>query len=411
MVHHDDGEACMTTFRRFSLIFVCLAACRGSSPSAQAVNQKQLEILVDSLMPGVAKAAGLEFKSTPKSAVRTRNQIRTYLIAKLARELPDARLEGITATYRLLNMVSDTLDLRQLFLALYTEQIAGFYDPDSTTLFAVQGGDPAALRMVLAHELVHALQHQYVPLDSILHDVTDGDRQAAAQAVMEGQATLVSLVAMLPGMNIQTDDAFWENFRDQLSKQRFGASVFASAPMVIREGLTFPYLDGAEFMRAFDKTHPGKVPFGSMLPASTEQILHADRYASGDQPITIRFTGDTAGAMFEDTFGEFAIESLRAQLIGATTVRTDPAIGWGGDRLRVYRSAAGPALVWVTVWDEPRWAEQFLTQVAGPLARHPRAGYRVTVEPERFGGKAAVRVVVAPAGWQLWQSLPEAGIR
>jgi AcrR family transcriptional regulator len=390
---------------------MALVACRGVSPSAQSVNQKQLEMLVDSLMPGVAKAAGLEFKSTPRSAVRTKEQIRAYLIAKLARELPDDRLEGITATYRLLNMIPDTLDLRALFLALYTEQVAGFYDPDSTTLFAVQGGDPAQLRLVLAHELVHALQHQYLPLDSILHDVTDGDRQTAAQAVMEGQATLVSMVAILPGVDIQTDDAFWDNFRDQLSKQQFGATVFAGAPMVIREGLTFPYIDGAQFMRTYDRTHPGKVPFGTALPMSTEQILHPDRYASGDKPITVRFIGDTAGVIFEDTFGEFDIELLRAQLIGATSVRTDPAIGWGGDRLRVYRSAAGPALVWVTVWDEPRYAAQFTAQVAGPLSQHPGAGNRTTVEPIQVAGRAGVRVVVAPTGWSGWKSLPQVEIR
>ena len=241
------GTGRMSNVRRILLIVVALAACRGTSPSAQAVDQRQLAILVDSLMPGVAKAAGLQFKSTPKSAIRSRDQIRAYLVAKLDRDLPAARLEGITDTYRLLGMIPDTLELRQLFLALYTEQIAGFYDPDSTTLFAVKGADPAQLRLVLAHELVHALQHEYVPLDSILHDVTDGDRQAAAQAVMEGQATLVSLVAMLPGMNIQTDDAFWDSFRDQLARQQFGQSVFASAPMAIREALVFPYVEGASF--------------------------------------------------------------------------------------------------------------------------------------------------------------------
>jgi hypothetical protein len=363
-------------------------------------------------MPGVAKAAGLEFKSTPKSAIRTKDQIRTYLIAKRARELPDARLDGITAAYRLLNMIPDSTDLRALFLALYTEQIAGFYDPDSTTLFAVQGGgDPAELRLVLAHELVHALQHQYVPLDSILHDVTDGDRQTAAQAVMEGQATLVSLIAMLPGKDIQTDDAFWENFRDLLSKQQFTASVFASAPMAIREGLLFPYRDGAEFVRAYQKAHPGKVPFGAALPTSTEQILHPDRYASGDTPVSVRFKDDTAGVIFEDTFGEFSIETLRAQLLAATSVRTDPAIGWGGDRFRVYRSGTGPALVWLTLWDEPRYAAQFKAQVADPLSQHPKAGYRIAVEPMQVGGKAGVRVVVAPTGWERWKSLPVAEIR
>jgi hypothetical protein len=400
-----------TRVRRIALVGACLLACRGTAPSAQTITQPQLAALVDSLMPGVARSAGLAFKATPKSAVRTREQIHAYLVAKMARELPDARVEGITATYRLLNMISDTLDLRALFLALYTEQIAGFYDPDSTALFAVQGSDPAALRLTLAHELVHALQHQYLPLDSILHDVSDGDRQTAAQAVMEGQATLISLIAMLPEVDLLTNDTYWENFRDQLSRQQFTATVFGRAPMVIREGLTFPYVAGAEFMRAFDRAHPGKVPFGTALPASTEQVLHFDRYASGDRPVPVRFTADTSGVIFEDTFGEFSVDMLRAQLTGATRVRTDPAIGWGGDRFRIYRSPEGPALVWMTVWDAPRFADQFRQQVADPLSQHPRPGYRTTVQPLEFAGKAAVRVVLAPTGWVRWKSLPGAELR
>ena len=396
----------MNHFGRIALIFVTLAACRGASPSAQSISQQQLTILVDSLMPGVARAAGLEFKSTPKSAVRNKDQIRAYLVAKMARELPDSRVEGITATYRLLNMLPDSIDLRALFLELYSEQIVGFYDPDSTTLFAVQGGDAAQLRLVLAHELAHALQHQYVPLDSILHDVTDGDRQAAAQAVMEGQATLVSLVALAPAIDVRSNDAIWETFRDELKKQQVGTSVYARAPRVIREGLTFPYFAGATFVRAFDKANPGKVPYGARLPASTEQILHPDRYAAGDAPVRVRFNGDTTGVIFEDTFGEFDIELLRAELIGAAAVRTDPAIGWGGDRFRIYRTPAGPAMVWVTTWDEPRWALQFRAQVADPLAKNPRPGYKTTVEPQLIGGKAAVRIVVAPTAWTGWKSLP-----
>ena len=43
---------------------------------------------------------------------------------------------------------------------------------------------------MLAHELVHALQHQYIPLDSIMRQPGDNDRLAAAQAILEGQATL-----------------------------------------------------------------------------------------------------------------------------------------------------------------------------------------------------------------------------
>ena len=166
-----------------SLILIA-GACRGEPVvDAQSLDQKELAALVDSLMPGVAKATGLEFKSTPVTAVRTREQVRTYLLAKLAKELPPARLDGIVTTYRLLGLIPDTLDVQKLFVDLYTEQVAGFYDPDSTKLFAVAGGDRAQLRLVLAHELVHALQDQYVPLDSILGSTDDADRLAAAQAL------------------------------------------------------------------------------------------------------------------------------------------------------------------------------------------------------------------------------------
>ena len=313
----------MRTLVRLACCSAVLLSCRGSSPSSATVGDAALSSLVDSLMPSVAKAAGLEFKSTPSSAVRTKEQIRAYLELKMARELPDARVEGITATYRLLNMIADSVDLRQLFLDLYGEQIAGFYDPDSSKLFVAQGADPSQLRLTLSHELVHALQHQYVPLDSILRDATDGDRQTAAQAVMEGQATLVSLIAMVPSRDVRGDDSFWDDFRDQLRKQQSGTSVYARAPMVIREGLTFPYVAGADFLRAFGKTHPGKVPFGSLLPQSTEQLLHLDRYDRGDLPVRVRFSGEKSDLIFEDTFGEYAVELLRAQLIGSNTVRTD----------------------------------------------------------------------------------------
>jgi hypothetical protein len=400
----------MTPLRRIVVLCVAVLACRGTSPAAQTLGQRQLELLVDSLMPGVAKATGLEFKSAPKSALRTKEQIRAYLVAKMERELPQSRIDGISATYRLLGMLSDTINLRSLFLDLYTEQIAGFYEPDSTTLFAVQSGEPAQLRLVLSHELVHALQHEYVPLDSIMHDDSDADRQFAAQSVLEGQATLASITAMVPGMDLIHNDAFWLTFRDQLRLQQTGTGVFATAPMVIREGLIFPYLDGGEFVRWFEQKQPGKMPFGASLPTSTEQILHPDRYLSHDAPLTIRFSGPTAGT-YEDTFGEFDIELLRTQLTGATTVRTDPAIGWGGDRMRVYSSPTGPALVWYTVWDEPRYAERFQREIGAPLSEHPRAGYRVTVEPLQINGKAAMRIVIAPTGWELWKSLPAAEIR
>ncbi len=388
-------------------VLVFTIACRGESQLAQSINQRQLNAMVDSLMPIVAKQAGLPFKSHPKSAMRTREQIGAYLLAKLNQELPPAKLEGVVDAYRLLGMLPDSLDVKKLFIDLYTEQIAGFYDPDSTTLYAVEGGDRTELRLVFAHELVHALQHQYVPLDSILHDDSDADRLAASQAVFEGQATLVSLVSLLPGQSILTDDGFWETFKEQLRVQSASAAVFARAPLVIREDLTFPYVQGSEFVRWFERKHPGQQPFGALMPRSSEQILHPDRYEAHDEPVAVRFAGDTAGLIHEDTFGEFEIDLLRSALRKDSAVNTDQAMGWGGDRVRVYQTPDGPALVWVTVWDEPRYADRFRTQVADPIAALRRPGYHTEIEALQYNGKAGIRIVIAPDGWGQWKALPE----
>lgn len=388
-------------------LLLLLAACRGDSRrDVASLEQHELDSLVTTLMPAVAEATGLEFRETPRAAIRTRDQVRTYLLAKLESELPPERLDGLVAAYRLLGLLPDTLDVRRLFVDLYTEQVAGFYEPDSTMLFAVGGTDALTLRATLSHELVHALQHQYLPLDSIMSDRTDADRLAAAQAVLEGQATLVMLLVLAPDPGIIDDDATWVTLRDQLAAPQVGLQVFNSAPTVIKTGLIFPYLEGASFMRWWRNNRGGEQPFGALMPQSTEQILHPARYQADDLPVRLEFTGDTIDVIFEDTFGEYESRVLRSVLAGITAVATDLPLGWGGDRMRVYRSDAGPALVWYSVFDDPEFAEHFRTRVVAGLSRLARPAYRTTIDRVPVGPLPGVRVVIAPEGWTGWSNLP-----
>ena len=126
---------------RCALLVIALsgAACRGEARQTSA-NDVTLARMVDSLRAPVERAVGLVFTSTPRSAMRTKEQVRGYLTRKLDEELPPARLRGLETTYRLFGLLPDTLHLRALLLNLYTEQVAGFYDPDSATLFGVEPG-------------------------------------------------------------------------------------------------------------------------------------------------------------------------------------------------------------------------------------------------------------------------------
>lgn len=381
-----------------------LFGCRGEPPASS--HPDALQHLVDSLRVPVERAAGLEFRSPPRSALRTRTQVRAYLVRKLDEELPSPRMRGLEIAYRLFGLLPDTLQLRSLLLDLYTEQVAGYYDPDSATLFGVAGADPAQLRLVLAHELVHALQGQYLPLDSILHDTSNNDRLTAAQAVLEGQATLVSIDVLASGQNVSNNPDFWQLYRQQVRQQQTAMPVFARAPLVVREALIFPYLAGAEFMHWWEGAHRrDSFPYGPRMPVSTEQILHPDRYARGDVPVPLAFQSDY-GVMYEDVLGESEIRVLMARLAGAREVRVGVPIGWGGDRYRVYATPDGPALVWYVVWDDERSRERFTWGYGGKLRSSTRNGYRTMLESSELDGRSAMLYVLAPEGWDRWGGVP-----
>jgi hypothetical protein len=320
-------------------------------------------------------------------------------------------MRGLETAYRLFGLLSDTLSLRALLLNLYAEQVAGYYDPDSTTLFGVEGADQAQLRLVLAHEMVHALQGQYLPLDSILKATENNDRLTAAQSILEGQATLASIEVLAPGKDIATTPQFWEMYREQVREKQSEMPVFAKAPLVVREALIFPYLDGAEFMHWWATAGPkDTLPYGPRMPVSTEQILHPERYMRGDAPVELVLPPDTA-TVYEDVLGESEIRVLLAALAGSDEVQTVVPIGWGGDRFRVIRTPDGPMLLWYVVWDDARALDRFLLTAAPGLRRTGRPGYRATLDSVTVGGRPATRYVLAPERWTGWGALPEAEVR
>jgi hypothetical protein len=388
---------------------LAVLACRGERP--RPVGPDTLSRMVDSLRGRVEQATGLQFKSPPRSAMRTLEQVREYLLRKLDEELPSSKLEGLETAYRLFGLLPDTLDLRPMLLELYTEQVAGYYDPDSAMLFGVTGADPTQLRVVVAHEMVHALQGERMNLDSILSDKSNNDRLAAAQSILEGQATLGGMKALFPAdVDPTRESDFWDEYAEQIRGGQASMPVFARAPLVVREALIFPYLAGAEFMHWWE-TSPFRdsVPYGPRMPVSTEQVLHPERYAKRDVPVSLTFSS-APDVLYEDVLGESEVRVLMARLTGGNEVRITTPVGWGGDRYRVYRSAAGPALVWYVVWDDQRSAEGFVQRYAEKLRGTTRKGYRAAVENVELDGRPATRYVLAPTDWNGWSSLPRPSI-
>ena len=383
-----------------SLIIV--SACRGE----QRANDPALEAAVDSLMPRLERLSGLKKLRPITMKHQSREELREYVLQRIEEEMPPEELNGIRAAYAALGLVPDTLDLRALLLDLYTEQVAGYYDPKTDAFYMVAGTPRELLRPTLAHELVHALQDQHANLDSLISRKRGNDRQTAAQAAIEGHATLV-MFAVLSDASGNFDPASLPNMAEQLAPlmeaQNAQFPVFQRAPRIIRETMLFPYIGGAGFVQELWRAQASDsarfpAPIGTRLPQSTEQVLHpATRFVRNrDEPTELRFSQPAPGRqIYENTLGELEIGILLMQHLGSK----DAARGWDGDRYRVVEIDGRQVLLWQSVWDDVASADRFANAYRAVSGRRPDRAIRV--ERNVVGGMAGVWIVDAPAGFDV----------
>src|SRR6202011_1856736 len=137
-------------------------------------------------VPMIEKAVGLKYKTPPKVETRSKEQVREFGTKQFTDRLPAHDTAGQEAAYKRLGMIPDTLKLQAFLTSLLEEQIVGYYDPHTKVLYVVDGAPKDMAALTITHELVHALQDQYISLDSVQKIRDDNDRLSAAQSVFEG---------------------------------------------------------------------------------------------------------------------------------------------------------------------------------------------------------------------------------
>jgi hypothetical protein len=364
---------------------------------------------VAATVPKVERAVGLSFKRPPKVEVRSKDQVRAFLERQFDDPRQARELAGTAAAFKLLGLIPDSLDLRKESENLLTEQIAGFYDPKTKVLYVIQGETDDMLDQVVPHELVHALQDQYVNLDSIENAEGDDDRLLAAQAVFEGQAVYEQLVIMTGNANFAARlPEMWDRLRETIRDNRSSMPEFAKAPPIIQEVTIFPYLSGLEFIKRYQDHFPKKVPYAD-LPTSTQQVLSEAAYFGQTRaaPLRVTLPKPSSGAIrYENTLGEFQTRVYLNEQLNDQNAAIRGAAGWAGDRYQVLDVPGGTAMIWVSVWDNTIDAAQFadlLSQTAdhrfgASTARRTwtRGTRTVTVTPVEVQGRPAVLYVDTP---------------
>ncbi len=362
-----------------AVLALALSACGPQAQDTTFVvsSDPDLRELVAELLPDLAHRSGMELVRPIRVERRTREELESYLLFKLDQDLPPEEARHLTQTYSLMGLVDEELDLRELMVSIYKEQVAGFYDPDSTALFVMDDMPAEMLETVLIHELVHAVQDQTANLDSLTAEERGNDRQAAAQSAIEGHATLIMFEYMAEQRGVGSVDIselpdLSQMLGPALEAMRTEYPALASAPTIIQEGLLFPYLKGYAFVLALWEEKEGRPPpFGPDLPQSTEQIINPHRAfgAEVDPPTDLEVDpGPGFEAVYGNVFGQAEFEVFLEEHLG----RDGRALaqGWDGDRYALLKGPDGAGgLVWVSVWDSEgernRFVDGFQPALAG----------------------------------------------
>ena len=263
-----------------------LLRCVGADDSAPGTDSAdQGHAQVHEISQAVEQLRGLTFDHKVDVKFLTPTQVAKKAAHITLEDYPQKAADAEGRMLQALGAIPIGTDLRNLTKDLIESQVAGFYVPSTDRLYVP--GDPneplsAAEKVILAHELTHGVTDGRLELPLSEHpDPADLDKDLAALAVVEGDATLlmqryaVTHLSVLEQLSMTNDPAY------QASQE-----AIAKVPPYLVEQLTYPYVDGLNFTcelfarggwKAVNRAyaHP---------PTSTAQVLFPDRYRSGKEP-------------------------------------------------------------------------------------------------------------------------------
>ncbi len=315
----------------------------------------------------VESIRGLSAKTRVDPKLLDDATLQANLAASFAKDNPAAEVAATERLYQLLGFLPAGTSLRDLELKLLGSQVAGYYDPDTKQLYVVSrsGALGPTQKVTFAHEFDHALQDQAFGLKNLhLDSIGEGDASLAHLSVAEGDATLLMTVWLQSNLSGTELVQLVKDANDPTQ-----LAILAAMPPILRETLRFPYDAGLQMVMAAQASGGWKAvdALYARPPASTEQVLHADKYAANEAPVKIAFSADLAkrlGAGWsvakQDTLGEYQLR-LWLQSVGKVPVETATAAaaGWGGDRVVLVTKGGRAGVVIDTRWDSPKDATEF----------------------------------------------------
>ncbi len=346
---------------------------------------------------------GLEFKRDVPSAVQSLDDFGNMVTEEMDATFPKEQRAGIVQGLMRLGFLTEPIDFGEEFTNALKTQAAAYYDPKSGRFYYLAVDMPGmTINAVAAHELVHALQDQHYDLKELQNKLEalgkavprDDDRILAARYLVEGEATYVQMLFQQPTLvgNKTSQEMIFRTMAEmdvedmvKMAERQLemmgddnpmaeAARAMGDIPPYILYPLNAAYTNGAFFVlrarqRAMEQgdSWQGVADVYSDLPASTEQVMHPERYtlrrdARTEIPLPAVPTLNAAGWTRVDCaiHGEFYLSLMLRQCGVQRGKARQAANGWDGDIYEAFQNAEGDtAIVFASTWDSEDEAREF----------------------------------------------------
>lgn len=334
---------------------------------------------VAEVMDAVEELRGLTFTEAVVAEPSTPAELREGLLRSFDYSYPRELLERRSRAWRTIGVIGPDVDVREQLERFVSGQVIGYYDTLTGELRFIGTEHPSPYaRVILAHELTHALDDQHFGLERIDQLMTSCRDEAAAAAIAlaEGDATLLMSRYALRYLSPQ----------EQLHLATEGGAAPAAVDPFIERQQLWPYTEGQAFVSALSSG--GGLPAIDAafrdLPVSTEQIIHPDRYPDDvPTPVDVPDLSRALGAGFEDLDVQEVGEAWLAIALGLrlpSSTAEEAAAGWDGGLYRAWTDGERVAVVLATVWDTPQDAQSFAEAIRSFISAGAQAAAVLPVE-------------------------------
>jgi hypothetical protein len=399
-----------------ALLAVCSSAYAQAAPSAPAPEQapakdsritpQQAKELFHSLNEILAFASDdtkLPIRHEVKRRLITRDQVEKYILTKFRDDKDAKHMEREEIVLKKFGLLDRDFELQPFLVSLLKEQIAGFYDNKTKTVNLLDWVAPDDQKLVMAHELTHALQDQHTDLDkwepptpetvskTVQEDNTrlaTDEQETARDAVLEGQAMAVYIdYGLKPaGKSLLTSPDLGEDVDAAGSAD--GSPVMARAPLLLQEELLFPYRDGLEFEQTLLKDKGVEYAFAGALdrpPSTSYEIMNPRAYEREDKVPLLQMPDlhPLLGGQYDPydvgVMGQLDVRVL-SELFGGQDIAQALTPQWnGGVYYAVHNrtakvaddkaSTASIGLLYLSAWRSEGAADEFVTIYSRELSK------------------------------------------